>query len=140
MQRAEFQARGYRFINGVFQNFAGEAPEGRGSYRQNIIRYGDTSPEAVRKKAVFVLGQMEARMQALGFAWPDTTVTQVYTVHDIHAFLADEIVHRGAARSGITWHFNRPPVIGLDYEMDCRDVMDERIISWIDPAAADQDT
>ena len=30
-----------------------------------------------------------------GFTWRDTTATQVYTVHDLHPFLADEIV-RGA--------------------------------------------
>jgi len=50
----------------------------------------------------------------------------VYTVHDIHPFLADEIVRRGAARNGLTWHFNRPPVVDLDFEMDCRGVHLER--------------
>jgi hypothetical protein len=71
---------------------------------------------------------MEKRMLALGFGWADTTATQVYTVHDLHPFLADEIVLRGAARSGLTWHFNRPPVIGLEYEMDCRGVMHEHAL------------
>lgn len=33
-------------------------------------------------------------------------------------FFADEIVRRGAARNGFTWHYNRPPVV----EMDCRRV------------------
>ena len=49
-------------------------------------------------------------------------------MHDIHPFLADEIVRRGAARSGPRWHFNRPPVVELEYEMDCRGVV-ERIES-----------
>jgi len=49
-------------------------------------------------------------------------------VHDIHPFLVDEIVRREAARSGLTWHFNRPPVVELEYEMDCRGVV-ERIES-----------
>jgi hypothetical protein len=44
-----------------------------------------------------------------------TTATQVYTVHDIHPFRADEIVRRGAERSGLTWHFNQPPVVQLEY-------------------------
>ena len=47
---------------------------------------------------------------------------QVYTVHDLHPFLADEIVRRGAGRSGLTWHYGRPPVRELEYEMDCRGV------------------
>ena len=49
--------------------------------------------------------------------------TQTYTVHDFHPVFADALVRRGAARSGLTWHFARPPVIDLEYEMDCRRVM-----------------
>ena len=45
----------------------------------------------------------------------------------IHVF-ADELVRRGAARSGLTWHFARPPVIDLEYEMDCRRVLREVVI------------
>jgi hypothetical protein len=46
----------------------------------------------------------------------------------LHPFLADEIVRRGAALHGLTWHFARPPVAGLDYEMDCRSVpMEHRV-------------
>jgi hypothetical protein len=105
---------------------SGEAPEGRGNYRDHIVKRGDISPEGLREKARFVLGEMERRMDALGFGWKDTTAAQVYTVHDIHPFLADEIVRRGAARSGLTWHYNRPPVVELEYEMDCRGVSIER--------------
>jgi hypothetical protein len=107
---------------------SGEAPEGRGNYRDHIIRLGDTSPAGLREKARFVLGEMERRLSAMGFGWADTTATQVYTVHDIHPLLADEIVRRGAARAGLTWHYTRPPIEGLDYEMDCRGIADERIV------------
>jgi hypothetical protein len=107
---------------------SGEAMEGHASYRERTIRAGETSTDAMREKAVFVLGQMEKRMHALGFSWADTTATQVYTVHDLHPFFADEIVRRGAARSGLTWHFSRPPVIGLEYEMDCRRIMNEQVL------------
>ena len=107
---------------------SGEAPEGRGNYRDHIVRLGDVSPEGIREKARFVLGEMERRMAALGFGWKDATATQLYTVHDIHPFLAHEIVRRGAARSGLTWHYNRPPVVDLEYEMDCRGVSIERVV------------
>jgi hypothetical protein len=43
-------------------------------------------------------------------------------VHDLHPFLREEIVKRGAARCGLTWHYCRPPVIDLKYKMDCRSV------------------
>ena len=107
---------------------SGEAPEGPGGYRDRIIRLGDTSPGAMREKARYVLGAMESRMAALGLAWADATVSQVYTVEEVHGFLADEIVARGAAPDGITWTYARPPVEGLAYEMDVRGVPVERVI------------
>ncbi len=64
----------------------------------------------------------------LGATWADTTAAQVYTVHDLHPFLGSEIVKRGAARCGLTWHFCRPPVVDLEYEMDCRGVSEERVV------------
>jgi hypothetical protein len=108
---------------------SGEAKEGGVSYAERTIRRGETTPDAIREKAIFVLSEMERRMQALGFAWADTTATQVYTVHDLHPFLADEVVRRGAAHCGLTWHFNRPPVLGLEYEMDCRRVLTEEVLA-----------
>jgi hypothetical protein len=107
---------------------SGEAPEGRGSYAAHIVRRGETSPDAMTEKARFVLGEMERRLDALGFRWSDTTGTQVYTVHDLHPFLADAIVRRGAARAGLTWHLCRPPVRELEFEMDCRGIANEQVI------------
>ena len=104
---------------------SGEAREGGALYRERTIRHGETSPEAMREKAVFVLGEMERRLGLLGRSWSDTTATQVYTVHDLYPFFADEIARRGAARAGLTWHLCRPPVRGLEYEMDCRGVAAE---------------
>ena len=60
--------------------------------------------------------------------WADVTNTQVYTVHDLHPFLADEIVARGAAGGGLTWYYARPPVQGLEYEMDVRSISVQRVI------------
>ena len=107
---------------------SGEAEEGHASYRERTIRLGDTSPDGLRAKGVYVLERMEQRMAALGFTWSDTTAAQLYTVYDPHPFMADEIVRRGAARHGLRWHFARPPVRGLDYEMDCRSVPVEHVI------------
>ena len=107
---------------------SGEATEGKGNYRDHTVRPGETSPDAIAEKARFVLGEMERRLAALGFGWRDTTATQLYTVHDPHPFLASEIVRRGAAQAGLTWHYARPPVRGLEYEMDCRGVAQESVI------------
>jgi hypothetical protein len=105
-----------------------EAREGSGSYSERIIRHGETTADAMREKARHVLGEMESRLATLRLSWADTTATQVYTVQDLHPFLADEIVRRGAARSGLTWHYARPPVRGLEYEMDCRGISRESIV------------
>lgn len=107
---------------------SGEAPEGKGNYRDHIVRRGDLSTDGLREKARWVLGEMERRMAALGFGWRDATATQLYTVHDVHPFLAGEIVGRGATPGGLTWHFCRPPVVELDYEMDVRGVTRELVL------------
>jgi hypothetical protein len=107
---------------------SGEAPEGRASYAAHIVRRGETAPDAMREKARFVLAEMGRRLGSLGFAWSDTTATQVYTVRDLYPFLADDIVRGGAARAGLTWHFCRPPVRELEFEMDCRGIASEQVI------------
>ena len=108
---------------------SGEAREGGAKYSERTVRPGDTSADAMREKAQFVLGEMERRLGLLGFGWADTTATQVYTVHNLYPFMADEIVRRGAGSAGLTWHFNRPPVQGLEYEMDCRGIRCERVVA-----------
>lgn len=110
---ADGGARGSFIIAG-----GAEAPEGRASYREAIVRFGDTSQAGLREKMRCVMQEMERRLGALGFAWRDALATRVYTIYDIGALAAEEIVQRGAARHGLTWHFCRPPVVGLDYEMD----------------------
>jgi len=108
---------------------SGEAREGSGSYAERIVRLGDHSPDAMREKAHLVLAVMEERMRPLGFGWADATATQLYTVYDVHSFLADEFVSRGAAAGGMTWHFARPPVEGLDLEVDVRGISREIVLS-----------
>jgi len=108
---------------------SGEAPEGKGNYRDHVVRSGDRSVEGLREKARAVLGEMERRMALLGFAWSAASAVQLYTIFDPHPHLADEIVRRGAAEHGLTWHFCRPPVEGLDYEMDVRSVTLEKVVA-----------
>jgi len=108
---------------------SGEARAGSAPYRERIIAHGDVSAGAMREKARFVLDEMERRLGLFGFTWSDTTATHVYTVHDLHPFLDSEIVRRGAAHAGLDWHYCRPPVIGLEYEMDCRAVHMQEVVS-----------
>jgi hypothetical protein len=107
---------------------SGEAPEGKSNYRDHAIRRGDRSVDGLAEKARWVLGEMERRMRALDATWADTTGTHLYTVYDIHPLLEREIVLRGASRMGLSWHYARPPVEDLDYEMDARGVSSEIVI------------
>ena len=95
-----------------------------------ITRCGSAKPRRTRsaRRRASCSARWSGGSRLLGFAWADTTAAQVYTVHDLHPFLAGEIVRRGAARAGLTWHYARPPVRDLEYEMDCRAIAEERVI------------
>lgn len=107
----------------------GEAPEGFPNYRDVIVRRGDTSPEGLREKVRFVVGEMTRRLGALGFSWHDSAATQAYTVHDIGPLMREELVGHGTARAGLTWHYTRPPIVDLEYEMDVRRVSRELLMA-----------
>lgn len=116
-------ARGSFVISG-----GAEVPEGKSNYRDHIVRRGDLSVDGLREKARFVFSKMTERVRALGFDLKHMTGTQMYTVHDVHPFLGEELVARGAAPGGLTWHYARPPVVELEFEMDGRGVSREIVI------------
>jgi hypothetical protein len=105
-----------------------EAEEGHATYREVTVALGDLSHDGFRKKIKFVVEEMQRRMRLLGFDWSNVTATQIYTVHDFHTFIAEEFASTGALYHGLTWHFNRPPIVDLEFEMDCRGVYFERRI------------
>jgi hypothetical protein len=71
---------------------------------------------------------MERRMAVLGVGYAQATAVNLYTVYDPHPILAAEILQRGAPSLGIEWHFCRPPIVGLDWEMDCRGIPTELVL------------
>jgi hypothetical protein len=106
----------------------GDAREGSTPYNQRIVRFNDTSPEGLREKVVFVVEEMEHRLRTLGFGWPDAVTTQVYTVQNIGHLVGEVLAERGAMAGGALWHYVRPPVIGLEYEMDVHGAARELVI------------
>jgi len=108
---------------------AGELPEG--SLDPNdVVRRGESGAAAIQEKAHFVMGLMEGRLNGLGVGWKDVTVSDIYTVHDIRPFLEKELVRRlqeGGAH-GLTWHYSRPPIEGIEYEMDLRGCVTELVL------------
>jgi hypothetical protein len=106
----------------------GDARESGPSYRDRIVRLGDTSPEGLREKALFVIGEMERRMQLLGFGWKDALTTQMYTVQNVGHLVGELLAARGAAEGGVVWNYMRPPVVDLEFEMDVRGAAREIIL------------
>jgi len=99
---------------------AGELPEGS-LEPERVVRRGETSPEAIEEKARFVLGIFNERLRELGAAWRDATAINVYTVHDIHPLLGRFLLEGTAgAPHGFTWHYARPPIITIEFELDVR--------------------
>lgn len=99
---------------------AGELPEGSLD-PHDVVRRGESSLEALTEKARFVLGLMDARVRGLGVRWDEVTGINVYTAHDIGPFFASQILPRaGNGLHGVTWHYARPPITSIEYEMDVR--------------------
>ncbi len=64
----------------------------------------------------------------LGFTWADALHTQAYTVQNIGHLVGEVLAARGACNAGLTWHYARPPVIDLEFEMDVRAAAREIIL------------
>lgn len=106
----------------------GEARAQGGTFRERIVRLGDTCTEGLREKVLFVVAEMERRLGLLGFSWTDAISTQAYTVQNIGHLVGEVLAARGACVAGLTWHYARPPVIDLEFEMDVRGAAREIVL------------
>lgn len=88
----------------------------------SIVREGDASSYGMREKAARVMDIMEERLFGLGMQWKDVTAVNVYTASTNAEWLAPEVLSRMGTEAvhGIHWYLSRPPIIGLDFEMDLR--------------------
>ena len=97
---------------------------------RDIVRRGDLSEAGLRDKADQVLRWMEERLRGLGGSWSAVTAVEVYTVHDIFPLMRKLLVPRlGAAGiHGVRWHFARPPIEEIEFEMDLRGCLKEVVV------------
>lgn len=97
---------------------------------EGIVRHGDTSPEAMREKAAFVMKVMETRLDGLGARWDLLNQANIYTVHPLSGFVEDIVLNRlgPARRMGVHLHHARPPVQDIEFEMDMRGVHRELVL------------
>lgn len=105
---------------------AGELPEGKLA-RADIVSLGDVSPAGLATKARFVMDLMETRLHGLGADWPAVSEVNIYTAHPLKQILPDLVLKRigPTAIHGAHWHYSRPPIEEIEYEMDIRGVRTE---------------
>ena len=83
--------------------------------------------EAMTQKASFVIDLMETRLHGLGVDWSEVTAVDVYTIHALERILSDVILRRigSAGIHGVHWYLSRPPIVGIEFEMDLRGIRTE---------------
>ena len=96
-------------------------------YPGAIVRHGDTSAPAIAEKTRYVMGLMEDRLRGLGVNWPEVTAIDVYTAHDLHPELLEEMLKR-SGHNAVIWNYTRPPITGIEVEMDLRGVRQEIVV------------
>ena len=102
---------------------AGELVEGT-LVNDGILRRGETSPQALVEKARYVCEVMTDRLRGLAAKWSEVTAVNAYTIHSLHPLMEAMLLERlPAARGhGVCWHYTRPPVVDIEYEMDLHGV------------------
>jgi hypothetical protein len=77
-----------------------------------------------------IAAELDTRMTALGVTWEDATETQFYATRADHELFATSDLPRfnELVRPGLRWFFSRPPVAGLNIEVDVRRLTSE---SWV---------
>ncbi len=95
-----------------------------------IVRAGETSDEAMREKAMYVMDELQERLDVLNVKWDDCSAFNVYTVYNIFPFLREVFLERmgRAQMEGVRWFFTRAPIVGLEFEADARRTLHEIVI------------
>ena len=98
--------------------------------KREIVAAGDVSPDAMRRKTICVLDNLGRLLGEMKLEWKDASAVNMYTVHDLHPLFATDLIPTigEAAWRGIRWHYSRPPVVGLELEIDCYAARDELML------------
>jgi hypothetical protein len=92
------------------------------SYPGDIVRHGETSPDALADKARCVIDVIAARIKELGLDGTESARVHLYSVHDMAGVVGEQLLTRVgvAPLYGITWHHAAPPIDELELEIDVR--------------------
>jgi len=91
------------------------------------VRVGETTPDAMREKAEFVMASIQGTLDALGAKWEDVTNVNLYTAYVEGGYLDEAVFARigPAARYGVHWMYSKPPIQEIEFELDARGTSEE---------------
>ena len=95
---------------------------------EGIIRRHETSIEAMREKIIYVVEVMRDRLAKLGGRWEIVNRINMYTNRNISHLAEDLVLPSVNQLHGLNWYQSRPPVVGIEYEMDLRGVNREQCL------------
>lgn len=95
-----------------------------------IVAGGDVSSEGMRRKVSHVIRAVTQRVESLGVAVGDASHVEFYAAQPVDGLIAELLVPAlgDATGRGLRWHYGRPPVQGLEVELEVRRVRQERIL------------
>jgi hypothetical protein len=95
-----------------------------GRFPDDIVRRGETTPDALREKAEVVVAEVASRIAELGagVTWTDDASVHLYSLHDLTHLVATELLPGIGVRptGGVVSHDTAPPTAGLELEIDVR--------------------
>jgi len=95
----------------------------------SVIALGDVSPDGMQRKLAHVIAVVTGRLAELGFDWRDATHVELYAAEEIPGAMAALAAKAtGAMPRGVRWHYGRPPVVGLELELEARAIARELIV------------
>ncbi len=95
------------------------------------IAEGDTGPAAMQKRARYTIDTVGATLAKLGMSWQDTTQIAFFHAHDIPDLWEPKLLGSlGEALSrGVLVYRARPPIAGLEVELEARAVRQEIVVA-----------
>lgn len=95
-----------------------------------IVAAGDVSPEGMRKKVSHVIRAVTQRVESLGVTVGEASHVEFYAAQPVDGVVTELLAPAmgDATHRGLRWHYGRPPVQGLEVELEVRRVSQERIL------------
>jgi len=96
-----------------------------------IVAAGDTSPAGLREKVRYVVEAVSRRLDGLGRRFDDASHVEFYAALPAEGLVTDLLIPAidAAGRRGLRWHFGRPPVAGLEVELEARRASRETVLA-----------